>query len=394
LPLGAPSPSTLRGWVARSGYNLSVQGDAQVQRLLHTARTVGLPASPLTADGMAKLDLRLGGIWSGFVAPRAMGTVQLHSVRAEVRGLNAPLEIAFANLLLNRDDINVRNIAASIASSTWRGSVLLARQCAPPGTCPVRFDLHADAVATDALNQMLSPHPKKAPWYRFLSSSARSSAPFLASLSAVGKLSANRVLVHKLVATKVSADVELQDGKLRLADLHGELLGGRHWGEWKADFTTKPPQYSGTGMVERVSLGQVGEFMQDSWITGTATATYQLSLSGLSAAELLSSASASLHVDARDGSLPHVALGGLKGSLRMNRFVGHLLFSDGKFEIQEGKLETPESIYQVSGTASLDRILDVKLIREGAPGYTITGTLSEPHVAAALPPETQVALKP
>jgi uncharacterized protein involved in outer membrane biogenesis len=202
------------------------------------------------------------------------------------------------------------------------------------------------------------------------------------------------VLVHKLVATKVSANVELQDGNLRLADLHGELLGGRHWGEWKADFTTKPPEYRGTGTLERVSLGQVAEFMRDSWITGTATATYHMTLSGLSATELLSSANASLRVDAHDGSLPHVTLAGLKGSLRVNRFVGHLLFSDGKFEIQEGKLETPDSIYQVSGTASLDRILDVKLARDGAPAFSITGVLAEPHVAVALPPETQAALKP
>jgi len=78
----------------------------------------------------------------------------------------------------------------------------------------------------------------------------------------------------------------------------------------------------------------------------------------------------------------------------VNRFVGHLLFSDGKFEIQEGKLETPDSIYQVSGTASLDRILDVKLARDGAPAFSITGVLAEPHVAVALPPETQAALKP
>ena len=394
LPLGASSPADFRGQVSRSGYNLSIQGDGQVQRLLQAARTVGFPSSQPAADGVAKLDLQVGGAWSGFVAPKAMGTVQLHSVRAEVRGLNAPLEIAFANLLLNRDDINVRNIAATIAGSTWHGSVLLARQCAPPGTCPVRFDLHADAVATDALNQLLSPHPKKGPWYRFLSSSAQPRPPFLASLHAVGKLSANRVLVHKLGATRVSANVELQDGKLRLADLQGELLGGRHLGEWKADFTTKPPKYSGTGTLERVSLGQVAEFMRDNWITGTATATYHLTLSGLSATEMLASANASLQVDTRDGSLPHVMLAGVKGSLRMNRFVGHLLFSDGKVEIQEGKLETPDSIYQLSGTASLDRILDVKLARDGAPAFSITGALAEPHLAVALPPETQVALKP
>lgn len=394
MSLGAPSPVTLRGWVARSGYNLSIQGDAQVQRLLHAARTVGLPAAPFTANGQAKLDLQLGGAWSGFSAPKAVGAVHLHSIRAEVRGLNAPLEIASANLLLTPDSINVQNIAADVAGSTWHGAVLLARQCALPGSCPVHFDLHTDEVATDQLNQLLSPHPKKRPWYRFLSPPAQSGSPFLASLRAVGKLSANRVLIHKLVATRVSTNVELQDGKLRLADLRGDFMGGRHLGEWRADFTTKSPEYSGSGTLEQVSLGQLADVMEDSWITGTAGATYDLTLSGLSLPELLSSANASLQVDARDGSLPHVALATGNGPLHIHRFAGHLLLSEGKFKIQEGKLETPASIFQVSGTASLDRILDLKFAREGAPGLSITGTLAEPLVAPVLPSETQAALKP
>jgi hypothetical protein len=171
-------------------------------------------------------------------------------------------------------------------------------------------------------------------------------------------------------------------------------MGGRHLGEWRADFTTKSPEYSGSGTLEQVSLGQLADLMQDSWITGTAGATYDLTLSGLSLPELLSSANASLQVDARDGSLPHVALATGNGPLHIHRFAGHLLLSEGKFKIQEGKLETPASIFQVSGTASLDRILDLKFAREGAPGLSITGTLAEPHVAPVLPSETQAALKP
>ena len=67
---------------------------------------------------------------------------------------------------------------------------------------------------------------------------------------------------------------------------------------------------------------------------------------------------------------------------------------DGEFEIQEGSLETPVGIYQVSGTASLTRILDLKLTKEGAAGFNITGTLTEPHVAPIVSSETQAALKP
>jgi hypothetical protein len=394
VALGASSPVTLHGQVARSGYNLSIQGDAQVQRVLHAARTVGLSASPLTADGLAKVDLQLGGVWSGFTAPKAVGTAQLRSIRAEARGLNSPLEIASANLLLNNDDIGVHNIVAIVGGSRWHGSIVLPRQCAVPGTCPVRFDLHADEIATDALNELLSPHARQRPWYRFLSSSAQSGSPFLASLRAIGRLSANRVLIHKLAATRVSANVELRDGRLVLADLRGDLMGGKHLGEWKADFNAKPPEYRGSGTLERVSLGQLAEFMRDGWITGSATATYHATLSGLSLPELLSSASASLQADAHDGSLPHVTLAAGNGPLYMRRFVGHLLLSEGKFKVEEGKLETAGSIYQVSGTASLDRILDLKLARDGAPGFTVTGTLTEPHVSVSLPPEMQAALKP
>jgi AsmA-like C-terminal region len=263
-----------------------------------------------------------------------------------------------------------------------------------PGSCPVRFDLHADEIATDELNRLLSPHPETRPWYRFLNSSAQSGAPYLASLHAVGKLTANRVLVHKLVASHVSANVELANGKLRLTDLRGDVLGGKHQGEWKADFTAKSPEYSGSGTLERVALGQLAEVMQDDWITGTVSATYHATISGLSKAELLSSASTSLQVDARDGLLPHVALPSATGPLQMRRFVGRLLLRSSMFEIQEGKLETSSGSYQVSGTASLSRILDLKLLRDGAPGFTITGTLTEPHVVSTTAPETRAALKP
>jgi hypothetical protein len=81
--------------------------------------------------------------------------------------------------------------------------------------------------------------------------------------------------------------------------------------------------------------------------------------------------------------------------LRIRHLVARLLLRDGAFEIQEGKLETPGGIYQVSGTASLGRALDVKLSRGGgAHGFSISGTLTQPRVVQATFPETQAALKP
>ncbi len=393
LALGRPAPATVRVWASRSGYGFSVRGDAQLQRLLQVARTVGIPVSQPAAEGLAKVDLQLAGAWSGLVAPRAMGRAQLRSIRAEVRGLNAPLEVISASLTLTPDEVKVENLTASIAGASWHGSLALPRQCTQPDSCQVGFDLSADEIATDRLNQLVNPHIPKEPWYRFLSSPTPG-IPYLLTVHAAGKLTANRVVVRKLVANRVSANVELDKGKLRLSDLRGDVLGGRHAGEWQADFTVKPPEYSGSGVLERIALNQLSESMNDDWITGSATATYRAKASGLDATALFASAISTLKVDARDGLLRHFALAEGTGPLQMHRLAVHLSLHDGKFEIQEGKLETPAGIYQVSGTASLTRILNLKLTQAGAAGFNVTGTLMEPHVSPILTPETQAALKP
>jgi uncharacterized protein involved in outer membrane biogenesis len=257
----------------------------------------------------------------------------------------------------------------------------------------VHFDLHADEIATDRLNQLINPHVRKQPWYGFLSSSA-AGVPYLLTVHAMGKLTVDHVVVRKLIGNRVSANVELNKGKLRVSDLRGDVLGGKHVGEWEADFTAKPPEYSGSGTLERVSLDQLSASMNDDWITGSATASYRVKTSGLDATGLFASAVSTLKLEARDGLLRHIALTEGTGPLQMQRLATLLSLHDGKFEIQEGKLETPAGIFQVSGTASLTRVLNVKLTREGASGFTVTGTLTEPHVSPILSPETQAELKP
>ncbi len=393
LALGRPTPAAVRIWLSRTDYSLQIVGDAQIRKLLQVARAVGLPALQPPADGTAKVDLQIAGAWSAFTAAKAAGTAQLQSVRAEVRGLNEPLEIASANLLLEPDLVEVKNLAASVAGSTWRGSLELPRGCAALGTCSIRFDLQADTVATDSLSELLNPHPRNRPWYRFLSA-PESRSPYLLTLRASGRISANRVAIHKLMASRVSANVDLENGVVRLSGLRGETLGGKHVGDWKADFTGKAPQYSGSGSLQRIALGQLAQVMQDGWITGTGNATYQASAFGSTGAELISSAKASVQVETFSGTLPHIVLPGGVAPLRMRRFTGRLQLGDRKFEIQDGQLDTSEGVYEVSGTASLTRTLDLNLMRAGAHGFNISGPLTEPRVAEASAQQTRAALKP
>ena len=394
LEMGKFGPAVVQGWLGHDGYELHIGGGAEIERLLDAARLVGFPAPHPAANGDARLDLRIAGLWSGFGPPRATGRAQLRNVRAEVRGLNGPLEITSAGVTLSPDQIVVQDLSASIADMSWRGSLTLPRPCGFPNNCFVHFDLHADRLSTDDLNQLLNPNARKRPWYRFLSPNSQAGAPFLMRTRASGKLAADRVVVRNLVATKVLANVTLDNGKVRAADLRGDVLGGKHIGEWRADFLSRPPQYAGSGRLEHFALGQLAQAMRDDWITGTATASYQATTLGFTAAELFSNAEATLQADARDSVLAHIELGDQAGPLHLRHLRAKLILHDGTFEIHDGKLETLTAAYQLSGTASLEQILDLKLVRSGGPGFGITGTLTKPHVTASTAPETEAVLKP
>jgi len=392
--LGRLNPATIQGWISASGYDLTLQGDAQVRRLLQAARLVGISAARINADGAVRADLQLAGSWAQMTMPRATGKAQLRGVTAEMRGMSTPLEIASANLTLTPEEIDVQNLAAAAAGTSWKGSLIVLRLPSEPWIGPVRFDLNVDELTTDELNRAFNPRGGARPWYGFLSSGSTSTAPYLLSVNASGRLTAERVVAGKIEASRVSGNVELANGKLRLTSLRGELLGGKHLGEWQADFTAKPPVYSGRGRVEQAELGQLAKHRNDGWISGSATASYQVTASGTTAAELLASAVGSMQVDLANGELPHVTLTDAGGPLTLRRLTAGLSLRDGKFEVRDGRLETPESVYQLSGTALMNAVVNLKLTRSHASGFSITGPVTEPRVLAIVDPETAASLKP
>jgi len=392
LLLGRPAPVVVSAWASRSEYGLSIQGDASIQRVLQLARSVGLPAAQPNAEGIAKIDLQTAGSWSAFSPATTLGQAQLRSVRAEVRGLNQPLEIASANVALLPGEVEVKDVTASLGGSTWRGSLALPRQCSVPAQCLVRFNLHADTIATDEWSDLLTAHPRKGLWYRLFTSNPQPGNSYLLALHATGQLTVDRLVLHKLSASRVSAKVEMENGVLRLSDLEGDVLGGRHSGEWKADFTAKPPEYSGSGSFQDIDLEQMSQAMHDGWITGRGGASYRATAAGLTASELMASANASLQVDELEGTLPHIVLDSGMGPLHVRRFTGRVLLQGGKFEIAAGKFDAPGGAYQVSGTASLGGVLNLKLTRTHAGGFTVMGPLAAPSVAQAA--EARAALKP
>jgi hypothetical protein len=413
VAIGRAAAPTVRGWVDRGAYNFGITGEADIARALRMARMFGLVALQSTAEGTAQLDLQIAGSWaersngtsSGFTGSQVTGTAKLRNVRVSVRGAGGPVEIVSADMQLLPDEVRVAKLTAKAADTSWTGSLEMPRGCGTPGACQVRFTLNANQIALGGLREWASPRPKERPWYRVLESSPQARPAFLASVRASGQLTVDRLQVQTLAATRVSAKVSLDAGKLQVSELAADFLGGKHLGQWRADFSVKPSLCGGTGSLTGISLARLADAMKTKWIAGTANAKYEVKV--LCPPEVLASTSfwtalstsaeGTLQFDAGDGTLPRVALEEDGAPFRFMRFAGQARLNAGKIELKDARLDSAGGKFQLSGSASLKGQLDLRLARNqngaAGPEYTISGTLAEPRVIHSPSAETQARLK-
>jgi hypothetical protein len=391
LAWGGQVPLEARALLSRSGYQASLRGEAGLKRLLEAARLLAIPRPSWNAEGSAALDLHLEGSWLESNWPRVLGSAQLHGVYAQVRGMNAPLAIGGATLLLLQDRVKVQNLNVLAAESRWRGNLEIARPCTLPSACQIQFNLHTQELNAAALNRFLNPAFARKNWYRFLSL-GKEQPPYLLEAHAGGRLAVDRLRMGELVCSHVGAQLQLDGGEVTLERLQGELLGGKATGEVKADFARRPPVYSGSGDLKDVSLAPVAELMHDLWIDGTGNAHLELTTAGQTVEDLLHSASLRADFLVSKAVFPHVVLTAESGPLHATRFSGMLRLDAGQFSFEDAQLEVPTSVYKVSGTALLDGRLDLKLAGETPGGFNVTGTLLKTRVSPI--PTAQASLKP
>jgi len=401
VAIGRVVSPTARGWVNRSGYDLALQGEVVIPKTLRLARMLGLPAlQPAGAEGTAQVDLQIAGSWAASssgaaFAPQVTGTATLHNVRIAPHGVGGPIDVISADMQLLPDEVQIRKLNATAAGTSWSGSLAMPRGCGTPAACQVQFKLHANQIMLGGLREWVSPPPKERPWYRVLQPKAQTGSPFLLNVRASGELVADRLQAQRLQATRVSAKVDLDSGKLQISELNANVLSGQHRGQWRADFTVKPAVCNGGGTVTAASLADLADVMNDPWVDGTVNAAYQLQ--GTCRAEFWTSAEGSLDFDMRDGTLPHLSLGEDAGPVKVTHFAGQARLHDGQIEMTDAILHSSEGKFQLSGTATLKGELDLKLARTpttaAAAGYTVTGTLAEPRVIRLIAPETQARLK-
>lgn len=393
---GAP---TVMGWGDRGGYDFAVAGETDVAKALRLARMLGLAALPVAIEGSAQANMQVAGSWggsgAGFAGPQVTGTARLRNVHIAIRGTGKPVTIVSAEMQLMPDKVRMAKLNATAAGSDWSGWVETPRGCGTPETCPARFALNASQMSLSALHEWIQPDANKRQWYQVLQSTAQRAPSILGRLRASGQVTADRLQAHGVVATHVSANLSLEKGNLQISSIAADVLGGTYRGQWRADFGGKPAACSGSGTFSGLLLANLADAMKDPWITGKASASYDVK--GRCPADFWQSAEGNLRVAMRDGIFSHVIIGDGSEPLRVTRLSGEAQLHAGMIEITNTKLDSPDGKYQLSGTVSLKREVDLKLaqVPNGVTtvGYAITGTLAEPRVAPLSGTE-QARLKP
>jgi hypothetical protein len=352
----------------------------------------GISALNSTADGTAQLDLHITGQWarlssgagSDFSGPQVTGSAKLRYVSIAPHNFGGPVEISSAEVQLAPDLVRVTKLSAKAAGATWTGSLEMPRGCGTPEACSVHFALRTAHMAMGDVSEWVHSGAKKRAWYKLLEPNAEARPTLLANLRATGQLNADRLQLLGVQATQVAATVSISTGKIQFSSITAEVLGGKHRGEWTVDIASKSPVCKGNGNLSDVSLDAVAAAMDDGWITGTGDANYDLK--GPCGTKFWQSATGTVRASLTDGAFPHILLADNPEPLRVVRMNGKAQLSDEKIDIADTQINSPDGLYELSGSASLDRDLDLKLNRVRnnvvSQAYAISGSITEPRVTA------------
>ena len=393
MPLGAPSPATGSGEIDADRYSLHVSGGAELGRLLNLAQALGIGTPGIGLAGVAQVDVGTVGSWMGFASPAPSGKMQVRTATAELLGVSEPLLIDSASVLLADQLVKVTSFSAAFSQGTQlTGSASFPVHCTAPQNCVLQFDVRSGDASLARLNQLLNPSFSRQPWYHLLSIGKRNDNALL-KLRASGHFSVPHFALDGVTASNVNGSLELSSGKLRIHELRADLLGGHQDGSWLADFTVSPPRFMGNGIISKLSMTQLASLMHDNWAAGAVDAEYSLTLSGLSADKLRSSASGTADFTWSGGSLRHVSLDNRGIPIVFSKFSGKVALQDGTFTMSDCRMQSNGASYSVKGTASHGRNLAVQLERSGGQSYAISGTIDKPHVEAVTNPAAEAALR-
>lgn len=346
VPVGGTTPLTVTARLARSGYRLTVRGQASMQRSRELAHISGLPgASALDAfaGDPVSVDLEAAGPWlpaptapfatssttvlpaeggvaESKAAPAAAasvnpasdsltGTVTLHNANWKADFLANHLEISEATLHLGQGELLWDPVVFSYGPVKGTGSLSLPVECEPGQKCPPTFtvqfgDLNAGVLQAAILGAHEPGTLLSTLIARLRPSDAAAAWPPLEGSVKAESLVLGPVTLHGAIAT-----LRILPSGAEIRDLDADLLGGHlHGGGTLTTAANQgKPGYTLEGRFDKLSAASVGQLLGASWSGSNFNAEGRIELSGFTDMDLATSAKGTLHFDWQHGSIKSVS---------------------------------------------------------------------------------------
>ncbi len=396
VSLDGDNPATARAWFSRDGYSLGIEGSAKVQRLMQIARALGFTQRQVPLEGtLARLSGQVEGVWSGFQPPRISGNGRLSDATWLFSGFSQSLEIASASVAVDPTGAAFRGLTAGFQNipTVFTGFVWLPLNCDEGAGCPAKFELKADQLKLDELENVFNPTQRTRPWYAILPQGKKLSPDLeWKGVTAEGKINTGRFQFGQTTASLASANLRIASGKLEIENIRAEVFGGHAQARISADFTKTKPIYAYDGILQKASMADVAMAMNDGWASGTLNASLKGSAAGGTGEELMDSATGTLKFRCEDGTLSHVRFNPGAKTLHFHEFIGTLELSHRILRLNESKLNSPDGIYLASGTASLNGVLGLEFASKSGQKFMVKGPLERP-IVTSLSREAEATLR-
>jgi hypothetical protein len=379
----------LEGAIRSGDFSLSLRGQADLARIFPIARALGLNAPKSDLSGVADMNLQLKGVGHDFSRPWLEGRASLANLQLRSGPLPVPLSMDYATADFSRGTVNFWTQEAVLGNSgiRLRGNVTYPLYCESEA-CPIHFALSSGEIRLDDLNSIFNPRLRDRPWYSF---AKRNDGARMKGWIGDGTVAVGRLMVKSASVDRFSAFMHLADGKLDLTNVVADAFGGKHLGEFHADYYADEPQYDLAGTITKASLEQLGSSLwPNAWHnspahSGTLDAKYQLHLSGSEAGALFKSAAGTADLVWANGAFTGHADNGAARTLAVNQFVDRVTWKEGALQIPSATLKTASGPFEISGTFA--RSYDLRVQSNGKPMLVAFGTLT------AVPATVPVAAK-
>jgi hypothetical protein len=110
--------------------------------------------------------------------------------------------------------------------------------------------------------------------------------------------------------------------------------------------------------------------------------------------DILAHAEGELSFSLRNGTLPHLEIPDASKPFSIHSLSGLLEIKNSEWKLSNGKIESHDGIFQVSGTVTPDKGLNMLLTRGEEQAWTITGSLVKPTTAVAARAQARTLAKP